>query len=93
MPLPDYQEAYGAALRSLGLNQSEVDRQKQLVTSPERLSAYDLAERNFDKIIRARNTRRDAQYAKTLRKIFCGAMTIMPLTLISATAAAFVFLA
>ena len=93
MPFSDYREAYGAALRSLGLNQSEVDRQKQLVTSPEDLSAYDLAERNFDKIIRARNTRRDAQYAKTLSKIFRSTLMIMPLTLIAATAAAYVLLA
>lgn len=76
----DFQKDYGAALRKLHLNESEIARQTKRVTAVDGIDAETLAQRNFDAIIDERNQRVAAKARMTLRRLICGTCMIVPIS-------------
>ncbi|HYC42116.1 MAG TPA: hypothetical protein VEB70_03910 [Noviherbaspirillum sp.] len=88
----EFRHDYAAALRNMHLNESEITRHTEGLTSTEGLPADLLAEAHFEKIISERNTRVGAKVRATARRLICGVGMIAPITAVLAGAILFIAL-
>jgi hypothetical protein len=76
----EFQRDYGLALRNRQLNESEIKRNTEKLTSTGGLPADVLADSHFDKIIQERNARVAAKARKTFRRLVCGVCMVAPIS-------------
>ncbi len=82
----EFQQEYGATLRNMQLNESEIARHTALLTTTGGLDAFTLAQKDFDGIINERNLRVEAKANKTLRRLIGWTCMIIPLMTLLALA-------
>lgn len=82
----EFKRDYAAALRNMHLNESEIARNTESLTSTEGLAADLLAEVHFERIVRERNTRVEAKVRATLRRLVCGTCMLAPVSAVLAGA-------
>lgn len=86
----EFRHDYAAALRNMHLNESEIERYTEKLTTTEGLPPDLLAEAHFEKIISERNRRVNAKVRSTARRLICGVGMIAPISALLAGAYLFV---
>lgn len=86
----NFKKDYAAALRNMHLNESEIMRHTEQLTSSEGLAPDLLAEAHFERIVQQRNQRVEAKAKKTLRNLICGAGMVVPISAVVAGAILYV---
>lgn len=88
----EFKKDYAAALRNMHLNESEIARHADMLTTTDGLTPDLLAEAHFEKIVQERNQRVSTKVHATLRRMVCGAGMLVPITAVLAGALLYIAL-